>query len=89
MPEGYLAKVAKALQSGKRFSDSDPSYLSDVTKLLNQGIANSQTPNNQIEQDKIDAYLKAYADNPAMIQKLIEFYQQNNWQPSQPTSTQY
>jgi hypothetical protein len=89
MSPGYLAKVAKALQSGRRFSDSDPTYLSDVTQLINQGLQKNTTPNQQIEQDKIDAYLKAYADKPEMIQQLLEFYQQNDWRPAQPARAWY
>jgi len=89
MNEGYLAKVARALQSGKRFSDSDPTYLSDVTQLINQGLYKNTTPNQQTEQDKIDAYLKAYADKPEMIQKLIELYQQNDWRSAQPAKAWY
>jgi len=89
MNEGYLAKVARALQSGKRFSDSDPSYLSDVTQLIGQGLFKNTTDNQRLEQDKIDAYLKAYADKPEMIQKLIELYQQNDWRSAQPAKAWY
>lgn len=77
MDPSYLAKVAKALQSGRRFSDSDPTYLSDVTRLLNNGMQNNQSDRQQEEQQKIDAYLKVYGDDPRLIESLLEKYHMN------------
>lgn len=83
MEESYLAKVAKALQSGRRFSDSDPTYLSDATALINQGLYNNTTERQREEQQKIEAYLKVYGDKPEVVQKLLELYQINHL-PQQP-----
>lgn len=77
MEESYLAKVAKALQSGRRFSDSDPTYLSDATALINQGLYNNTTDRQREEQQKIEAYLKVYGDDPRFIEALLEKYHMN------------
>ena len=89
MEESYLAKVAKALQSGRRFSDSDPTYLNDVSNLINQGLYNNTTDQQREEQMKIDAYLKAYGDKPEVIEKLLELYHMNNWKSPQAAKAWY
>ena len=89
MQESYLVKVAKALQNGSRFSDSDPTYLSDVTNLINQSLYNNTTERQREEQDKIDAYLKVYGDKPELIQKLLELYQINQLTPRSQVKAWY
>lgn len=89
MEESYLAKVAKALQSGRRFSDSDPTYLSDATALINQGLYNNTTERQREEQQKIEAYLKAYGDKPEVVQKLLELYQINQLPQRQQVKAWY
>lgn len=89
MDEPYLAKIAKALSSGRRFSDSDPTYLSDVTNLISQGLYNNATDQQREEQQKIEAYLKVYGDKPDVIPKLLEFLQQNDWQRPQQAKAWY
>ena len=77
MNQSYLAKVAKALQSGQRFSDSAPSYLDQVTDKIDTMLYNNTTERQREEQQKIEAYLKAYGDKPEVVQKLLELYQIN------------
>jgi len=89
MNEGYLAKVARALQSGRRFSDSDPTYLSDVTQLINQGLEKNVTDRQREEQQKIDAYRKIYSDQPQMIEMLLNLYKQNQLAPPQDVKAWY
>ncbi len=89
MEESYLAKVAKALQSGRRFSDSDPTYLSDATALINQGLYNNTTNRQREEQQKIEAYLKVYGDKPEVIEKLLELYQINQLPQIRQTKAWY
>lgn len=89
MDPSYLAKVAKALSSGRRFSDSDPTYLSDVTQLLNTGMQNNMSERQQEEQRKIDAYLKAYGDKPELIEKLLELYEINQLTPRNQVKAWY
>ena len=89
MDPSYLAKVAKALSSGRRFSDSGPNYLSDVTQLLNTGMQNNMSERQQEEQRKIDAYLKVYGDKPELIEKLLELYEINQLTPRNQVKTWY
>lgn len=89
MEESYLANIAKALQSGRRFSDSDPTYLRDVTNLINRGLYNNTTDRQREEQQKIEAYLKAYGDKPEVIEKLLELYQINQLPQRQQVKAWY
>ena len=55
-------------------------------------LANNMSEDQLQEQQKIDAYLKVYADRPDKIQeilKALELYQQNDWQPAQPIKRWY
>lgn len=81
MNESYLTKVAKALQNGRRFSDSDPSYLSDVTNLLFQSLQNNMSDQQLEEQRKVKDYLKIYGDKPEDLEKLLELYHINRLDP--------
>ena len=81
MQESYLAKVAKALQNGKRFNDSGSNYLNDLNELINQGLYNNTTEHQREEQDKIDAYLKVYRDQSDQLQKFLELYHINQLTP--------
>lgn len=89
MDQSYLAKVAKALQSGRRFSDSESTYLRDVTNLINRGLYNNTTDRQREEQQKIEAYLKAYGDKPEVIEKLLELYQINQLPQIRQTKVWY
>ena len=89
MNQSYLAKVAKALQSGRRFSDSAPSYLDHITDKIDTMSYNNTTERQREEQQKIDAYLKAYGDKPEVIEKLLELYHMNNWKSPQAAKAWY
>ena len=89
MEESYLAKVAKALQSGRRFSDSAPSYLDHITDKIDTMSYNNTTERQREEQQKIEAYLKAYGDKPEVIEKLLELYHMNNWKSPQAAKAWY
>jgi hypothetical protein len=89
MDPSYLAKVAKALQSGRRFSDSDPTYLSDVTQLLNNGMQNNMSERQREELRKIETYLKVYGEDPRLVEALLEKYHMNNWKSPQSAKAWY
>ena len=89
MDQSYLAKVAKALQSGQRFSDSGYNYLDQITDKINQGLYNNTTDRQREEQMKIEAYLKAYGDKPEVIEKLLELYQINQLPQRQQVKAWY
>lgn len=89
MEESYLAKVAKALQSGRRFSDSDPNYLNDVTQLLFQSLQNNMSNQQIEEQRKIKDYLKIYGDRPEDLEKLLELYHLNQLTPKNQVKMWY
>ena len=69
-----------------------PQYLADVYRKVQDMLANNLSEDQLQEQQKIDAYLKVYADRPDKIQeilKALELYQQNDWQPAQPIKRWY
>ena len=89
MNQSYLAKVAKALQSGRRFSDSAPSYLDHITDKIDTMSYNNTTERQREEQQKIEAYLKAYGDKPEVIEKLLELYHINQLPQRQQVKAWY
>jgi hypothetical protein len=71
---------------------SQPTHLRAIADKIAAMVSNNQSASQLEEQQKIDAYLKVYADQPDKIQeilKALELYQQNDWQPTQPTTRWY
>lgn len=76
----------------QKIQSQSSTYLSDIIAKIEAMLANSTSDRQLEEQQKINAYLKAYADRPDKIDeflKAMELYQQNDWQSPQPIKRWY